>query len=233
MDIDTLYWLFTTAPQAIAALVGITFTGMIFMVGNIDNRVKVDSTLYDIAEAAKVAMYKNLKVSAGFSLFVIIYDLIMISSAKWITTGTVFPDILYCGFWALNISSLAVVSMYVFQVVSPNYFDSVVKNMSERYKGGSVDKNIYLNNFIEFEKLVRGIGGANSRNGFISLPEINNMLVSDGIITKQEARQLSEARKIRNLIVHGHDIDKIDKVYNDALLRITDKIRKSVKGRTM
>ena len=228
MDENTLFWLFTTAPQAIAALVGITFTGMIFMVGNIDNRVKIDSTLYDIAEAAKVAMYKNLKVVAGLSLFVILYDMVMIRAVKCIITGAGISELLYWLFWILNISSLVIVSMYVFQVVSPNYFDSVVKNMSESYKGGSVDKNTFLNNFIKFEKLVRGIGGANSRNEFISLPEINNMLVSNEIISKEEAWQLSEARKIRNLIVHGHNIEKIDKKYNDDLLRITDKIRNVV-----
>lgn len=228
MDENTLYWLFTTAPQAIAALVGITFTGMIFMVGIIDNRVKIDSTLYDIAETAKLAIYKNLKVASVFSLFTIIYDLIMVSAVKYVIKGTPFSEVLYYGFWVFNVSSFIIVFKYVFQVVGPNYFDSVVKNMSKIYKGGNVDKNTFLNNFIAYEKLVRSIGGTNSRNVFVSLQEINNMLVSDKIITKQEAMQLSEARKIRNLIVHGDDIVKVDKVYNDNLLRITEKIKKAV-----
>ena len=59
MTSDTMYWLFSTAPQAIAALVGIVFTGMFFMSGNIDGRVREDSTLAEIAEEAKKAMYKN------------------------------------------------------------------------------------------------------------------------------------------------------------------------------
>ena len=36
-----MYWLFTTAPQALAALIGIIFTGMFFMAEGIDNRVRV------------------------------------------------------------------------------------------------------------------------------------------------------------------------------------------------
>lgn len=45
MEKDTMYWLFTTAPQAIAALVGIIFTGMFFMAESIDNRVRADQSL--------------------------------------------------------------------------------------------------------------------------------------------------------------------------------------------
>lgn len=45
MDGNTMYWLFTTAPQAIAALVGIIYTGMFFMAESIDNRVRADQSL--------------------------------------------------------------------------------------------------------------------------------------------------------------------------------------------
>ena len=226
IDDNILYWLFTTAPQAIAALVGITFTGMIFMVGNIDNKVKIDSTLYDIAEAAKVAMYKNLRIVAGLSLFVIVYDLFMVRGVKCISIGNGVSELLYWGFWILNISSFIVVSRYVFQVVHPNYFDKIVTNMSKGYKEGTVDSETFLRHFIDFERVVRTTGESNKRNEFISLPEINNMLVSDGIITKEESWQLSEARKIRNLIVHGHDIKMVETKIDDALVQITEKIRK-------
>ena len=65
MEKDTMYWLFTTAPQAIAALVGIIFTGMFFMAESIDNRVRADQSLTEIAEAAKTALYKNLRLKCG------------------------------------------------------------------------------------------------------------------------------------------------------------------------
>ena len=61
MEKETMYWLFTTAPQAIAALVGIIFTGMFFMAESIDNRVRADQSLTEIAESAKTALYKNMK----------------------------------------------------------------------------------------------------------------------------------------------------------------------------
>ena len=45
MEKETMYWLFTTAPQAVAALVGIIFTGMFFMAESIDNWVRADQSL--------------------------------------------------------------------------------------------------------------------------------------------------------------------------------------------
>ena len=74
-----MYWLFTTAPQAIAALVGIIFTGMFFMAESIDNRVRADQSLSEIAESAKAALYKNMKIVAEFAAFTIFYDLILVS----------------------------------------------------------------------------------------------------------------------------------------------------------
>ena len=79
MDENTMYWLFTTAPQAIAALVGIIFTGMFFMAESIDNRVRVDQSLTEIAETAKTALYKNMKIVAVLAAFTIVYDLFLVA----------------------------------------------------------------------------------------------------------------------------------------------------------
>lgn len=42
MDRNALDWLFSTAPQAIAALVGLIFAGVSFINGKIDDRVDND-----------------------------------------------------------------------------------------------------------------------------------------------------------------------------------------------
>ena len=75
MEKETMYWLFTTAPQAVAALVGIIFTGMFFMAESIDNRAKEEPSLLEIAEAAKTALYKNMQVVALLAAIAIVYDL--------------------------------------------------------------------------------------------------------------------------------------------------------------
>ena len=47
MERETMYWLFTTAPQAIAALVGIIFTGMFFMAESIDPKIRNYHPIHD------------------------------------------------------------------------------------------------------------------------------------------------------------------------------------------
>ena len=49
MDRNALDWLFSTAPQTIAAFVGLIFAGVCFIIGKIDDRVEKDSTLLEIA----------------------------------------------------------------------------------------------------------------------------------------------------------------------------------------
>ena len=44
MDRNALDWLFSTAPQTIAAFVGLIFAGVCFIIGKIDDRVEKDST---------------------------------------------------------------------------------------------------------------------------------------------------------------------------------------------
>lgn len=48
MDRNALDWLFSTAPQALAALVGLIFAGVAFIVGAIDKQVEQDDSREDI-----------------------------------------------------------------------------------------------------------------------------------------------------------------------------------------
>ena len=61
MEKETMYWLFTTAPQAIAALVGIIFTGMFFMAESIDNRVRADQSLTERLISQTYEIYFKFK----------------------------------------------------------------------------------------------------------------------------------------------------------------------------
>ena len=55
MDENTMYWLFTTAPQAIAALVGIIFTRMFFMAESVDNRTKEEPSMLEVWKRYEVS----------------------------------------------------------------------------------------------------------------------------------------------------------------------------------
>ncbi len=78
MDRNALDWLFSTAPQAIAALVGLIFAGVSFINGKIDDRVDNDETLSDIAKEAKRQVYNGLKILITLTILGIIIDLLCV-----------------------------------------------------------------------------------------------------------------------------------------------------------
>lgn len=233
MEKETMYWLFTTAPQAIAALVGIIFTGMFFMAESIDNRVRADQSLTEIAEAAKTALYKSMRAVAVLAAITILYDLFLVAFVSELAD----KDCCWTGwliiiFAALNISTIYLVLLYVFQAVSPNYFDKIAANLSRKYKTGEVNSQEFINHFIAFERAVRNIPFIQQMNDqYASIPVIIRMLVSHEIINRDEAGQIGEINKIRNLIVHGEPIEKVDRKIDDTLQEITNKVIEATQGK--
>ena len=233
MEKDTMYWLFTTAPQAIAALVGIIFTGMFFMAESIDNRVRADQSLTEIAEAAKTALYKSMRAVAVLAAITILYDLFLVA----FVTKLAEEDCCWTGwsiliFAVLNFCTIYWALRYVFQAVSPNYFNKIAANLSRRYKSGEVNSSDFINHFIAFERVARSIPFIQQMNEqHVTIPIIIRMLVSHEIINRDEAGQMFEINKIRNLIVHGEPIDKVDRKIDDTLQEITNKVIEATQER--
>ena len=227
MDENTMYWLFTTAPQAIAALVGIIFTGMFFMAESIDNRVRADQSLAEIGDTAKTALYKNMRVVAVLAAATIVYDLFLVSIVKHLADeSSCLSGWLIILFAALNFSTIICALHYVFQAVSPNYFNEIAKNLSSKYKSGEVDKQVFLGHFIDFERVARSLPVIRQMDGrYYSIRDILRVLVENQMITPDESRMMSEISKVRNLMVHGEPIEKVDRKLDDELQRITNKIK--------
>jgi len=235
MEKETMYWLFTTAPQAVAALVGIIFTGMFFMAESIDNRAKEEPSLLEIAEAAKTALYKNMQVVALLAAIAIVYDLILTAMVvKLSGPDFCWTNWLIIGFAVLNISTIYFTFNYVFQAVNPNYFNKIAANLSSKYMSGDIDKSEFINHFITFEREVRNIPFVQQVGGrFLSIPEIIRLLVSHEIINRDDAGQMYEINKIRNLIVHGEPIEKVDREIDEALQKVTAKISEVIQNRNL
>ena len=228
MEKETMYWLFTTAPQAIAALVGIIFTGMFFMAESIDNRVRADQSLAEIGDTAKTALYKNMRVVAVLAAATIVYDLFLVAIVKLMADESFcLSRWLIILFAALNFSTIICALNYVFQAVSPNYFNEIAKNLSSKYKSGEVDKQVFLGHFIDFERVARSLPVIRQMDGrYFSIRDILRVLVENQMITPDESRMMSEISKVRNLMVHGEPIEKVDRLFDDELQRITNKLNK-------
>ena len=228
-----MYWLFTTAPQAVAALVGIIFTGMFFMAESIDNRAKEEPSLLEIAEAAKTALYKNMKVVALLAAITILYDLILTAMVvKLSDRGFCGTNWLIIGFAVLNISAVYITFKYVLQAVNPNYFNKIAANLSSKYMTGEINSSDFINHYIAFERAARNTPFVHQMNDqHVPNPVIIRMLVSHEIINRDEAGQMFEINKIRNLIVHGEPIEKVDRKIDETLQEITNKIIEATEGR--
>ena len=59
---------------------------------------------------------------------------------------------------------------------------------------------------------------------YMSIREIIRLLISHEIINRDEANELYEISKIRNLIVHGEPIEKVNRQIDDTLVNITKKV---------
>lgn len=224
MDKETMYWLFTTAPQALAALIGIIFTGMFFVAESIDNRAKEDQTLIEIVEAAKKAVYKNMRVVAILSIITIIYDLVLVAFVDRIESirDDSFTDWSIGLFAVLNVSSVIVTFKYVFQTVNPSYFSKIANNLSKEYRTGDVKSEVFINHYIKFERAARDLAVIKQMNArFTGTRDLLRILVSNGIISPEDERRMMEISKIRNLIVHGEKIEKVSRSYDEELQRIT------------
>lgn len=219
-----MYWLFTTAPQALAALIGIIFTGMFFVAESIDNRAKEDQTLIEIVEAAKKAVYKNMRVVAILSIITIIYDLVLVAFVDRIESirDDSFTDWSIGLFAVLNVSSVIVTFKYVFQTVNPSYFSKIANNLSKEYRTGDVKSEVFINHYIKFERAARDLAVIKQMNArFTGTRDLLRILVSNGIISPEDERRMMEISKIRNLIVHGEKIEKVSRSYDEELQRIT------------
>ena len=201
------------------------------MSGNIDGRVREDSTLAEIAEEAKKAMYKNLKVIAVLSMVTILYDLLLICGVNSLLSSSACSyNTIFGVFVVLNASTFILTFYYVFDVVDPKYFDRIAHNMSKKYTGGTIEPMDFLEHFIEFEKVARSVVPSSQYNRYLPLPEVCNILLSKNFIAHEELGGLRDAIGIRNLIVHGQYNQNVDKMLDDELVIITKRIKENMQS---
>ena len=136
MEKETMYWLFTTAPQIVGALVGIIFTGMFFVASNIKSRIITNQGGDAPNELCKVSevIYKNMSVVAKISGFTLSYDLLMIYLTPIIAHAS--GEIHCFFFWlkllfaGLNIGSIIAIFYYALDVVNPHFINRISDNLT-------------------------------------------------------------------------------------------------------
>ena len=219
MDRNALDWLFSTAPQALAALVGLIFTGVAFIHGAIDKEIDQDDTSKEILENMKKDIHSNMKWLFWLAGVSIIADLILIilnpieEGRRFSFAGSFDLYLLVAAVVLLiNLITLFFSLWFIIRVANPNYFKRTVKKMAEETKGGDIEAKDYIAGYIELEKALRDLPlNANYCNPKPpSVPEILKEIKYRGLLKQEDVNALFELNKLRNLIVHGAEIKYVE-----------------------
>ncbi len=215
MDRTALDWLFSTVPQALAALVGLTFAGTTFINGTIDKEIEQDESREEICEAMKEEIHSLMKRMFWLAGLSISIDLLLLilnpleNDYLFSFSGNFDPYLLIVGlFFIFNIFTLCFSLWFIIRVTSPNYFEKTVKKLSKESKDGDVDAKDFLMEFIKLEKVLRDLPlDINNPEKQHSVSDILRTLRVRKILDGQDVSKLFEINRLRNLIVHGAEIN--------------------------
>lgn len=245
MDRNALDWLFSTAPQAIAALVGLIVASASFILGKVDDRIEADSTLADIGQAVKDQIYKDLESLLWWTLSVVVLDLAglffnPIEKDRIITFSGEFSPYFTIAIIVLLVNAyvLYMAIEFVQKMMNPQFFDNTIKDLLEEYKPKKeegVDSNkavkigIFLEHFIAFEKLLRRSEIFAQRNyprqKPLSISQMILELKNREYLTKDDYKSLKAINRLRNMIMHEGKIEMIEKEFDDKLVILTKKLQ--------
>ena len=109
--------------------------------------------------------------------------------------------------------------------MQPDFFDKTVSLLAKNYKCGSVNIGVFIEDYIKFEKVLRSLV---DDNGYSQRPltvyQMIRELVNRELIDKKDLEIILSINKLRNIVIHGGNIQKIEKHIDDELKRITQEI---------
>lgn len=253
MDRNALDWLFSTAPQTIAAFVGLIFAGVSFIIGKIDEKIKEDPTLKEIYEAIRNQMYSGLKLLLFTTSSSIVLDLICLSinpllnNEKILSKDLFYFDIFFIpALFLLNVFVLFQASSYIKKIMDPKFFEKTVKQLLKQYqeKGSShktVSIGTFMENYIRLEKILKNMyrnhtnkcdednGNMNINQRLMTARDYARKLYGLKLLKKNDFNEVMDLNRFRNLVAHG-EIDQIEKEMNDRVKIIIEKLENNQEG---
>ncbi len=97
--------------------------------------------------------------------------------------------------------------------------------LAKNYKYGSVNIGKFIEDYIKFEKILRDLVDDNSYSQKpLTVYQMVRELFNRELIDKKDLEIILSINKLRNIVIHGGNIQKIEKHIDDELKRITQKI---------
>jgi len=222
MDRIALDWLFSTASQAIAALVGLIFMGVTFFTDSLDKEVLRDDTKGDICDEMKKDIHIKMQWIywlAGVSILLDLVILVLnpIEKDKTFSINGSFDWYLLVGgmMLLLNLVTIGFSLWFIVQIANPNYFKKTAKHMLGVIHGDTVSSKDFIEAFIEMEKALRElplyvVQEAQKTQRRASVSDMLRELKYKEWVSRQAIADLYRLNRLRNAIVHGEDVESIE-----------------------
>lgn len=240
MDRNSLDWLFSTLPQALAAFVGLVFAGVTFILNQIDDKLDKDDSLTEIIEEIRTDIHRHLLVLFILSGLSITLDSIAIffnpvqDNLRFSFVGTF--DLYYLIvilLFGLNIVAFIYAFSFILEVANPKYLSNTVEKMSaqvtkDNKDSQTVDKIVFVEKYILFERDIReriNSVSKNPQNVYMSLRTVFDRMRSLRLINQNEYLGFRKLNHARNLYVHGGRLADVPKDYMEILKNLHDKIK--------
>ena len=222
MNNDNIYWLFSSAAQAIAGLIGFLMAGVTLAFSIMDRLVSNDDTLEDVVLALKHKHYSQMATLAGITGLAIVASLFVVQHNPY--PGFLRSSgIIFAGWVDLEVIVFAI--LFVVSATSPKRYAEIAKLELAKLAPahGSVGSaGAYFHAFVTLEREIRDYLKTKklyvpSRGGprmSFSFRQMVDALFQNERIDGSLRDRLMAANKTRNLIFHGH-MDQVD----DSLLK--------------
>lgn len=214
---EMCFWLYSTAPQVIAALFTLTIAALAFRLSKLDEAMREDETLSDIINEVKRILHRSFKTTTVTTVIAIISDLLFIGINNYISNDSVLII-----FILINLLALGFIIIFVVVIHDPDYMKTAIDNLMKSYNEGTVAASDYVMKFVELEQKMREC--SSSQDFYIkyqhSLSQISRYLQVKGVFDKNDIDDFIQIKRLRNLILHEGEPSKVDKKLYDKLIRL-------------
>ena len=205
MDRVALDWLFSTASQTLATLVGLIFAGVVFIT-NLIFIMDGISIIMDMLLLVFNPIEQNLYSCCCkmFNMYILVSGLVLL----------------------LNIISFVFSLKYIINVARPDFFEETVKRMSKEITEGEIDAIEFIKEYIIFDGILRSlpIFKMETAQKPLTLTSMIWKLRTLQYINQDDQDKIARLINTRNLILHGNTISHVSKETFEEMKECVRKI---------
>jgi hypothetical protein len=226
MNTESIYWLFSSAAQSIAGLIGFLMAGVALAFSMMDRLADEDDTLREVIHALKTRYHRDmsaLSLATGLAITTSLLVLYVNPSSAWLRLSTLTLAAI------LDFSVICGAIFFVISVASPARYTRAAQGEYQQtikeISGGKKREpdHVFFREFVELEREIRDYltkhdlcfpNQGVTRISFSFRQMIQALYQSERISPRLRDKFLAVS-KARNLLFHGHIEEVDEKVIDD------------------